>query len=43
MLTGVCTWFRPKGRLTADQVAALYTRMVVDAVSGSAALSRPGE
>ena len=36
MLTGVCTWFRPKGRLTADQVAALYTRMVVDAVSGPA-------
>ncbi len=30
MLTGVCTWFRPSGRLTAQQVAAQYTRMVFD-------------
>jgi len=43
MLTGVCTWFRPKGRLTADQVAALYTRMVVDAVSGPAPWSATAE
>jgi AcrR family transcriptional regulator len=32
MLTGVCTWFRPKGRMTADEVAALYTTMVLKAV-----------
>ena len=34
MLTGVCTWFRPKGRMTADQVVALYTRMALNAVGG---------
>jgi len=32
MLTGVCTWFRPNGRLSADDVVALYTGMVLDAV-----------
>jgi len=32
MLTGVCTWFRPKGRLSADEVVTLYTGMVLDAV-----------
>lgn len=35
MLTGVCTWFRPKGRLTAQQVADQYTAMVVSAVQKS--------
>ncbi|EPY02785.1 TetR/AcrR family transcriptional regulator [Magnetospirillum fulvum] len=32
MLTGVCTWFRPDGRLGADDVVTLYTGMVLDAV-----------
>jgi AcrR family transcriptional regulator len=32
MLTGVCTWFRPKGRLSAQQVVDQYTTMAVDAV-----------
>ncbi|MTJ83622.1 MAG: TetR/AcrR family transcriptional regulator [Telmatospirillum sp.] len=33
MLTGVCNWFRPRGRLGADEVVALYTRMVLNAVA----------
>ncbi len=32
MLTGVCTWFRPKGRMTADQVVAIYTKLVLSGV-----------
>lgn len=32
MLTGVCTWFAPEGRMTAEQVVELYTRMVLGAV-----------
>jgi len=32
MLTGVCTWFRPDGRLSADAVAELYAGMVLTAV-----------
>jgi AcrR family transcriptional regulator len=28
MLTGVCTWFRPAGRLTKEEVTAIYTGMV---------------
>ncbi|MDO8607174.1 MAG: TetR/AcrR family transcriptional regulator [Phaeospirillum sp.] len=29
MLTGVCTWFRPHGRLTKEQVIATYSDMVL--------------
>jgi AcrR family transcriptional regulator len=29
MLTGVCTWFRPNGRLTREQVADIYCDMVL--------------
>lgn len=29
MLTGVCTWFRPSGRMTREQVAQVYTDMVL--------------
>ncbi|MEO0036249.1 MAG: hypothetical protein RLZZ501_2272 [Pseudomonadota bacterium] len=35
MLTGVCTWFRPDGRLTAAQVAAQYTEMSLKAVKAA--------
>jgi len=28
MLTGVCTWFRPAGRLTKEEVTGIYTGMV---------------
>jgi len=29
MLTGVCTWFRPSGRLSREQVAEIYCDMVL--------------
>lgn len=32
MLTGVCTWFRPDGRLTAADLIEQYTAMVLNAV-----------
>lgn len=32
MLTGVCTWFRPDGRLTTREVIAVYTEMVATGV-----------
>jgi AcrR family transcriptional regulator len=32
MLTGVCTWFNPGGRLTADKVIAIYTDVVLSGV-----------
>ncbi len=32
LLTGVCTWFRPGGRMSAADVAALYTDMVLKSV-----------
>jgi AcrR family transcriptional regulator len=35
MLTGVCTWYRPGGRLTIDEIVALYIRLVMDGVQGS--------
>ena len=28
MLTGVCTWFKPAGRLTKEEVTGIYTGMV---------------
>jgi AcrR family transcriptional regulator len=33
MLSGIPTWFKPRGRLTKDDVSAIYRRMVVNAVS----------
>jgi AcrR family transcriptional regulator len=30
MLTGVCTWFRPNGRLTKEQVIATYSDLVLN-------------
>ncbi|OIQ94514.1 HTH-type transcriptional repressor KstR2 [mine drainage metagenome] len=32
LLTGVCTWFRPGGRMSAADVAALYTDMALKSV-----------
>jgi AcrR family transcriptional regulator len=29
MLTGVCTWFKPSGRLSADQIIEIYTDIVL--------------
>jgi len=34
MLTGVCTWFRPDGRLSAADLIGQYTAMVLNAVRG---------
>jgi len=32
MLTGVCTWYRPGGRLSIDEIVPLYIRLVMDGV-----------
>lgn len=37
MLTGVCSWFRPKGRRTAAEVVAIYTDMVLKSVGSDGA------
>ncbi len=42
MLTGVCTWFRPDGRLTAGQVVAQYTAMVLNGVCRTGNSAHPG-
>ncbi|MBI3444841.1 MAG: TetR/AcrR family transcriptional regulator [Magnetospirillum sp.] len=34
MLTGVCTWFRPHGRLTKEQVIAIYSQQVLGGLMG---------
>lgn len=34
MLTGVCTWFRPHGRLTKEQVIAMYSDQVLGGLMG---------
>lgn len=33
MLTGVCTWFRPHGRLTKEQVIATYSDQVLNGLT----------
>jgi AcrR family transcriptional regulator len=33
MLTGVCTWFRPDGRMSIDDVARVYTVMVLNGIA----------
>lgn len=40
MLTGVCTWFRPGGRLTTEEVIAIYTEIVLNGVSSRDGSSR---
>ncbi|EME70024.1 transcriptional regulator, partial [Paramagnetospirillum caucaseum] len=34
MLTGVCTWFRPHGRLSKEQVIAIYSDQVLGGLLG---------
>jgi AcrR family transcriptional regulator len=36
MLTGVCTWFKPGGRMTKDEVIAVYTGLVRDGLARDA-------
>jgi AcrR family transcriptional regulator len=37
MLSGVCTWYRPGGRLTVKQLVAQYTRLALGCVGARAA------
>lgn len=42
MLTGICMWYRPEGRLSQDDLIGIYTGLVVGGVTGAqAALSAP--
>ena len=34
MLTGVCTWYRPGGRLSIDEIIPLYVGLVMNGVRG---------
>jgi AcrR family transcriptional regulator len=34
MLSGICTWFQPDGRLSKDEISALFTTMVLNSVAG---------
>lgn len=43
MLTGVCTWFKPGGRLTTDQMVSIYTDMVMGGVMQPAARRLTGK
>jgi AcrR family transcriptional regulator len=36
MLTGVCFWYSPKGRLTADDIIAIHKRLVLSSLNGAA-------
>ena len=33
MLTGICTWYEPKGRIGRAQLIDIHTRLVLDGVS----------
>lgn len=37
MLTGICMWYRPGGRLSQDELVEIYTGLVVDGVTGDPA------
>lgn len=41
MLTGICMWYRPGGRLTQDELVEIYTGLVVSGVSGAAGAAAP--
>lgn len=36
MLTGICMWYRPDGRLSQDELVAIYTGLVIDGVAVAA-------
>ena len=43
LLTGICTWYRPGGRLTREAIVAAHEKMVLSSVApAKAALSVPG-
>lgn len=41
MLTGICMWYRPEGRLSQDDLVGIYTALVVSGVTGGAPLALP--
>ncbi|MFG1299555.1 TetR/AcrR family transcriptional regulator [Xanthobacter sp. V3C-3] len=41
MLTGICMWYRPGGRLTQDELVEIYTGLVVSGVLGQAQPAAP--
>ena len=36
LLTGVCTWYRPKGRLSRQKIVAIHARLVLDGMRSGA-------
>ncbi|WP_420971425.1 TetR/AcrR family transcriptional regulator [Bradyrhizobium sp. B120] len=42
LLTGLCTWYRPGGRLTRDAIIAAHEKLVLSGVAPHAALGRVG-
>ena len=42
LLTGLCTWYRPGGRLTRDAIIAAHEKLVLSGVTPQAALGRVG-
>lgn len=43
LLTNICRWYRPDGRLTADVIAERYTEMVLAMVSAKKTTRRSGQ
>jgi AcrR family transcriptional regulator len=42
LLTGVCTWYRPGGRLSKEAIVAIHERLVLNGVLSEAAASSRG-
>ncbi|PDT77361.1 TetR/AcrR family transcriptional regulator [Bradyrhizobium sp. C9] len=42
LLTGLCTWYRPGGRLTRDAIIAAHEKLVLSGVSPQATLGQVG-
>jgi hypothetical protein len=40
LLTGLCTWYRPGGRLTRDAIIAAHEKLVLSGVAPQAAIGR---
>ena len=42
LLTGLCSWYRPGGRLTKEAIVAAHEKLVMSGVMPSPAAARPG-
>ncbi|CCE01052.1 TetR/AcrR family transcriptional regulator [Bradyrhizobium sp. STM 3809] len=42
LLTGLCSWYRPGGRLTKDAIIAAHEKLVLSGVMPRSAAARPG-